>query len=522
MNLRATGRLAYPDLSFSSSATANDIPVSIASLSSSDRQASSNEPATSTANNATRSIVPSTSGETFRSPRGFHIPKPKLENALCSRPGSAASFWQYTLYEGPGVEKQKVKLHYCKTKETTETVSRMFLDEDVIGFDIEWMSQAKSTDGIKRNVALIQIASEERIALFHIARYPGPETVGNLVSPKLKQIMESPNISKAGVAIKGDCTRLRNYLDIHCQGLFELSHLHKLVQYRSGYIDRVDRRNVRLADQVQEHLKLPLCKGDVQTSNWSRDLDYKQTQYAASDSYAGLQLYHFLEAKRKSFDPIPPRPAHAELNVAISLGDDDQNNNRVEQREDEEEFDDNQPVSNTDISLEELSREYFHVSLSDDVQKNAKSIDESLLSSGEVQPSQLTSVVPAPEVPTNSKGGTLYTEGINSLELEIANQFVAAFRPPQNRRVAPQALRAYSLWHDQGLTIPEVATRLRKPPIQHSTVISYLCDAIYLGNLDYEPEKVLELSSDYNWRPFVKAHRYLFDRAREKNATTKS
>ena len=329
LNIQASERLSYPNLSLSSFATANDDSDSIYSLSPAHGPAlwdESGQPEDVDSTPIVRedpayTIVPSE--EPFRSPCGFHIPRSKFENALNSRPGSAASYWQYTLYEGPDEEKQKVKLHYCKSKESTEAISHLFLNEEVIGFDIEWMTQAKSTDGIKKNVALIQIACEERIALFHVARYPGPETIENLVAPTFKHIMESPNITKVGVAIKGDCTRLKNFLGIHCRGLFELSYLHKLVQYRSGNIDKVDRRNVRLADQVQEHLKLPLLKGDVQTSDWGRDLDYQQTQYAASDSYAGLQLFHILEAKRKAFDPIPPRPAHAELNLAISLGDQD-------------------------------------------------------------------------------------------------------------------------------------------------------------------------------------------------------
>ena len=511
LDLQVTGKLSYPDLPTSPLATTSDGPSLIASASTADGETSLDQTAPCIRNfSASTNFLPD---EPFRSPHGFHIPKSKLEKALDSIPGSAASFWQYTLYEGPGVEKEKVKLHYCKSNESSEAVLQMFLNEEAVGFDIEWMAQAKSTDGIKKNVALIQLACEERIALFHIARYPGPETVENLVAPTLKRIMESPDISKVGVAIKGDCTRLKNYLNIHCQGLLELSHLHKLVQYCSGRINKVDRRNVRLAEQVQQHLKLPLHKGDVQTSNWSRDLDYQQTQYAASDSYAGLQLFHVLEAKRNALDPIPPRPAHAELNLPISVGDTGQNSIQSEQREDEENFNDTQSTPSSDLSIEELAREYFHISIND-AQVNSKQSNESLLRSVGVQRSQLTSVRPAQDVLTNSKDETP-TESFNSPEIEIANQFAANFRPSANRRVAPQALRAYSLWQHQGLSIPEVAARLRKPPIQHSTVITYLCDAICLGNLMYEPMKILEFSSEYTWRPFIQGHRDLLDKARK-------
>ena len=214
----------------------------------------------------------------FCSPRGFHIPQARFQQARDADEGSPASFWRYNLYERPGDPPEKIKVHYCKNKEVSESVVKRFVGEEVIGFDIEWIAQARATDGIRKNVALIQLATEERIALLHIARYPGGDDLIDLVPPTLKEIMESPSITKVGVAIKADCTRLRNFLGINPRGLFELSYLHKLVSYRAGNIDKVDRRTVRLADQVKEHLGLPILKDDVQVSDWSRDLDYVQTQ----------------------------------------------------------------------------------------------------------------------------------------------------------------------------------------------------------------------------------------------------
>jgi hypothetical protein len=42
---------------------------------------------------------------------------------------------------------------------------------------------------------------------------------------------------------------------------------------------------------------------------------------AAADPYACLCLYHVMEAKRRALDPVPPRPAYAELNLPILLAD---------------------------------------------------------------------------------------------------------------------------------------------------------------------------------------------------------
>jgi ribonuclease D len=137
---------------------------------------------------------------------------------------------------------------------------------------------ASAADGVKKNVALVQVASEERIALFHIARYPNGTTVDDVVAPTLKRIMESPKITKVGVSVKGDCTRLRKFMNIESRGIFELSHLYKLVKYSSGDVKKINKVMVNLAQQVREHLQLPLWKGEVRSSDWSQDLNYQQIQ----------------------------------------------------------------------------------------------------------------------------------------------------------------------------------------------------------------------------------------------------
>ncbi|KAL1968506.1 hypothetical protein VTN77DRAFT_1716 [Rasamsonia byssochlamydoides] len=227
-------------------------------------------------------------------------------------------FWSHNLCKGPG--DKSIVVHYCTTLESTERVTSLFLKSDVVGFDLEWMAQTFSTDGIKNNVSLIQLANEERIALFHIALFRPGETLDELVAPSLKKLLESPDITKVGVSIKADCTRVRRHLGINVRGQFELSHLYKLVKYSQSNPKLVNKRLVNLSLQVEEHLGLPLYKeDDVRCSDWSRRLDYRQVQYAAADPYACLRLYHVMEAKRKALNPVPPRPAFVELDLPIRL-----------------------------------------------------------------------------------------------------------------------------------------------------------------------------------------------------------
>ena len=195
--------------------------------------------------------------------------------ALAASP-SGNIYWQYTLYQGPDGE--NVKVHYCKNKEASDRIAQLFLDKPVIGFDIEWKAQASAAEGTKKNVSLIQLASEERIALFHIARFGKDSSMEDLVPPTLKKIMETPEITKVGVAVKADCTRLRKFMGIDSRGLLELSHLYKLVKFSSGDVKKINKSLVSLAQQVEEHLLLPMWKGEVRSSDWSEELNFQQIQ----------------------------------------------------------------------------------------------------------------------------------------------------------------------------------------------------------------------------------------------------
>ncbi|RHZ67920.1 3'-5' exonuclease [Aspergillus thermomutatus] len=227
-------------------------------------------------------------------------------------------FWSHRLRKAPGGK--DIIVHYCKSLKKTEEVAKHFLNDDVIGFDMEWKPQSSKSASVQKNVSLIQIANAERIALFQIALFKPSRTLEDFLSPSLQRILESPNITKAGVAIKGDCTRLKNFLGINARGTFELSHLYKLIKYCQSDPTLINKRPVNLSEQVEEHFGLPLAKDDdVRCSDWTAALNYRQVQYAATDSYACLCLFNTMDAKRRALTPMPPLPAHAELDLPIRL-----------------------------------------------------------------------------------------------------------------------------------------------------------------------------------------------------------
>ncbi|KAJ8121146.1 hypothetical protein ONZ43_g2329 [Nemania bipapillata] len=222
-------------------------------------------------------------------------------------------WWNHNYYSGP--EGETIQVLYSKAKSSSEKIAKQFVDEPVLGFDMEWPWDAEKRPKLKDKVALIQVASERKVGLFHISLHEG-DTVDDLIAPSLKEIIESPRIIKTGVAIlRADFGRLKTHLQLDPKGAFELSHLHNLVTFGSTTPQKVTTRLQKLSLQVQQHLGLPLWKGDVRTSDWSRPLNQSQIKYAATDAYASFMLFHCMNAKRLAMDPAPPFPRFAEAYV---------------------------------------------------------------------------------------------------------------------------------------------------------------------------------------------------------------
>ncbi|OAL51096.1 hypothetical protein IQ07DRAFT_586658 [Pyrenochaeta sp. DS3sAY3a] len=220
-------------------------------------------------------------------------------------------WWSHELYRGPCGE--KVEILYSKSKERSEEIAKQFLGQPILGFDMEWpMPWLDKRQTLQSKIGLIQIACEDKVALFHIGMHQG-KTTADIIAPTLKQIIEDPTVGKVGVHILGaDFSRLQQFFGLKPQGAVESSNLHRLVKYGSSKPEFVTTKMVKLATQVEEELGLPLFKGEVRTSNWSKPLSDEQIKYAAADAYAGFMLYHRMNAKRLTMNPVPPLPIHAE------------------------------------------------------------------------------------------------------------------------------------------------------------------------------------------------------------------
>ncbi|GKT58722.1 3'-5' exonuclease [Colletotrichum tofieldiae] len=395
----------------------------------------------------------------------FKVSVKDFREAQNAEKNTAKSFWSYTLYRGPPEDEgeRKVKVHYCKSRHTMERVCQYFVDDKVLGLDLEWFPEARKDSGPKKNVSLIQIANESRIALFHVALFPNDD----FVAPTFRKIMEDADVRKVGVAIKGDCTRMRTHLGVDTKGIFELSHLHKLVKYSaSGRVDLINKRMVTLALLVQEHLGLPMFKGsDVRSSDWSQSLNMSQLMYSASDAYAGFQLYHILEEKRERLDPTPPRPYDAELNLPIRLAD-------------------GQFIAAADDSAETVDSDDRGTTAALSL-KHVEAIKESL----EIEPegggqSIAESIRTAPAVSPKRRQ--------KDPRVIAADEQLAGYRATiKTLRATPSAVRSYYIWMNNADLTPDAITKiLRDPPLQTNTVVSYILEAIKLEKLPFDKKRL--------------------------------
>ncbi|KAG6356576.1 hypothetical protein INS49_014449 [Diaporthe citri] len=435
------------------------------------------------------------SGPPF-TPLDYKIPEESFNAAVKAVEGTPESFWSYAMYRGPGGDEggreaeKKVTVHYCISAHTAERVlQQYFLNETVLGFDLEWSIEGYKTDSPQKNVSLVQLASQSRVALLQVALF---SSKGQLVPPTLKRIMEDSGITKTGVWIKGDCTRLRKYLGIESRGVFELSHLFRQVKYtRNGRHDLINKRLVSLADQVKETMHLPMFKGqDVRSSDWSKALRMDQIVYSASDAYAAVHLYAMLNHQREKLDPMPPLPFHVELNQPIPLapGLESSSSDETDNAEDEDEELREAGYGVSTLTAEQLKAlvETVQIEAGEGDSNDSKAITEATKAAKPKSRSTASAKQPTPQ-----KDPKIIAAETWLLEYR-------ATRPDGKTKAGPAALRAYFIWHaNDDLSVDSIAQLLRDPPLQLLTVCNYILGAIKAERLAYDRVRLRQVLDLY-------------------------
>jgi ribonuclease D len=147
----------------------------------------------------------------------------------------------------------------------------------VVGFDTETRPSFKK--GQIFQVSLLQLAIPKKVFLIRL-NHTG-------VTRELASLFSNPRIIKAGVGIRDDLKALLKLRNFEPAGFFDLSTLAKGAGLQ---VESVKKLTALL-------LRFRISKS-AQTSNWEVvTFTQKQIEYAATDAWVCLELYHKLKPK---------------------------------------------------------------------------------------------------------------------------------------------------------------------------------------------------------------------------------
>jgi len=195
-----------------------------------------------------------------------------------------SSFTKENVNIGVPYLKYPGKIVYCYNKDECnficEEINIHSVDcGSVFGFDIEWKVSYQKSD--YRLTALLQLCNEHTCYLFHLA-------VMNGFPSELKILLESNNIVKVGVGIKGDIDRMVVDYNVKINNGIDLSTLaNEMLTVNEKW---------SLNGLLMNQLHLQISKDKiVRCSDWEvYPLSCDQQKYAALDAYAGLLIYQKL------------------------------------------------------------------------------------------------------------------------------------------------------------------------------------------------------------------------------------
>jgi len=211
---------------------------------------------------------------------------------------------------------------------------------------------------------------------------------------------------------------------------------------------------------------------------------------SASDAYAALHLYHVLDHERKSLDPTPPLPHHADLNLPIRFAD------QVVLPAAEDEIETKEELTAESDAPESTAA--FTEYLNSVDMKSSVNLEEE--DSVEQQPGvAITKETVSASIATTDTTATTtaITSGKQAASPKDARVEEAELWARQ-RCAGPNAgkapayiLRAYYLWHkNQDLGPEEIAALLRDPPLATMTVVGYIAEAIRADRLVFDKKRL--------------------------------
>jgi ribonuclease D len=153
-----------------------------------------------------------------------------------------------------------------------------------IGFDTETRPSFKK--GERHQVALLQLATNEKAFLFRLDKIGLPDDVKNILS--------NPDIIKTGVAVHDDIKALQSHTDFKAESFLELQ----------TYVNDFGIEDNGLKKLTSNILGFRISK-KARLSNWE-DESYSDDQksYAATDAWVSFEIYKLLSESEGKFEII--------------------------------------------------------------------------------------------------------------------------------------------------------------------------------------------------------------------------
>lgn len=168
--------------------------------------------------------------------------------------------------------------HVVSTEADLNKAVRKIREEKILGFDTETRPTFKK--GQFHRVALLQLSTPHEAWLIRLHETGLPE--------ELLEILEDETIKKCGVAIRDDLKALQKIKMFEPAGFIELASLAK----QKG----LEVEGLRKLAAILLGIRI---SKSAQTSNWEvKKLSDKQIQYAATDAWVCLEIFHRLSRKK--------------------------------------------------------------------------------------------------------------------------------------------------------------------------------------------------------------------------------
>lgn len=174
------------------------------------------------------------------------------------------------------------KCYVIETASKARDASKYLLKLKHLGFDTE--TRPSFQKGRMYKVSLLQLSTPEECFLFRLNKTG--------ITQHIKNILETPNVTKIGLSTKDDFNALRRLSpDISPQAFLELQSWVKDFQIQDNSLARI--YAIIFGQRISKSQRL---------TNWEAEhLSDSQQQYAAIDAWACLKIYHHLQSGK--FDP---------------------------------------------------------------------------------------------------------------------------------------------------------------------------------------------------------------------------